>query len=133
AFGFGRVTQRLELKRGREVDVRIELVPEPLELPPLVVVSERRSRLEVLGFYERRRLGQGYSLTREEIETRRPALASDLFRMVPGVRRPLHTPDPLRVLGPRGVGAWLGLSSEKPERRWVRLRTLPPLLLLIPA
>lgn len=29
---------------------------------------------------------QGYSLTREEIETRRPALASDLFRMVPGVR-----------------------------------------------
>lgn len=90
ALGYRAVTSPVDLRGGREMEVRVELPPAPLELEPLVVVSRRRSRLEAAGFYERRRAGQGYSLTREEIEAHRPLRASDLFRRIPGVQ--LETP-----------------------------------------
>lgn len=86
ALGFRPVSRTVGLQRGHILDIRVELVPEPLELEPLVVVSSRRSRLETAGFYERRRLGQGYSLTREEFASRNPSVPSDIFRMIPGVQ-----------------------------------------------
>lgn len=85
ALGYGTAEDTVDLRGGREMEARVELQPAPLELPPLVVVSRRETRLERSGFYERRRSGQGYSLTREEIESHRPLRASDIFRRVPGV------------------------------------------------
>jgi hypothetical protein len=86
ALGFRPVSRTVGLQRGHILDIRVELVPEPLELEPLVVVSSRRSRLETAGFYERRRLGQGYSITRAEFSSRNPSVPSDIFRMIPGVQ-----------------------------------------------
>lgn len=97
ALGYGFARDSVELTGARVVDVRVEVSPRPLELPPLVVVSRRRSRLETAGFYERRRAGQGYTLTREEVEAHQPSRVTDVFRMVPGVRlvRPRGGGDPL--------------------------------------
>lgn len=86
ALGYGAAAETLALTGGREMEVSVELSPAPLELPPVVVVSRRRTRLESVGFFDRRRTGQGYSMTRAEIEDRRASRASDLFRAVPGVR-----------------------------------------------
>ncbi len=86
ALGYRTADEDVDLTGARAMDISVELVPEPLELEPLVVVSRRQSRLETSGFYERRRMGQGYSLTREEIEAHRPMLATDVFRRIPGVR-----------------------------------------------
>ena len=66
AFGYRTAAAPLEAFEGMEVSVRVDLVPEPLEMEPLVVVSSRRSRLDTSGFNERRRQGQGSSITRSD-------------------------------------------------------------------
>lgn len=86
ALGFGPATTVLDLSAGEDLDVVVELGPEPLELDPVVVVSHRDPRLEAVGFYARRQAGQGYSLTREEIRARGAGRASDVFRHIPGVQ-----------------------------------------------
>ena len=85
ALGYRTADEDVELSGSRAFDISVELVPQPLELEPLVVVTRRQSRLETSGFYDRRRMGTGYSLTRDEIEAHRPLRASDVFRWVPGV------------------------------------------------
>lgn len=85
AFGYRNTSGPVAVLAGPEVEVRVDVVPAPLELEPLVVVSVRRSRLEASGFFERRRMGQGSSLTRQEFASRSPARPSDLFRLLPGV------------------------------------------------
>jgi len=84
AYGFSSVSQDVALAGASEMDLRIGLVPEALELEPIVVTSFRRTRLEGSGFYQRRQLGIGHTFTRDEIQRRSPARVSDLFRMVPG-------------------------------------------------
>jgi len=86
AFGFRRAVGPLEVGEGADVHVSVDLAPAPLEMEPLVVSSVRHSRLAMSGFYERRRRGMGYFLTREEFEGRAVARPSDLFRMIPGVQ-----------------------------------------------
>jgi hypothetical protein len=85
AFGYRNATGPVDAPQGTETRVLVDLVPEPLEMEPLVVVSNRRSRLDSSGFNQRRRQGQGFSITREEFESRHPARASDVFRLLPGV------------------------------------------------
>jgi hypothetical protein len=85
AFGYRNATGPVDAPQGTETRVLVDLVPEPLEMEPLVVVSNRRSRLDTSGFNQRRRQGQGFSITREEFESRHPARASDVFRLLPGV------------------------------------------------
>jgi len=104
ALGFRIADEEVELSGSREMDIRVELVPQPLELEPLVIVSQRRSRLETAGFYDRRRMGAGYSLTRDEIEAHRPMRATDVFRFVPGVH-----------LVPSRRGAMLRFRGCSPE------------------
>lgn len=86
ALGYRTSVSVLELPAGMEVEVLVELGPEPLELSPLVVVTHRDPRLQAVGFYARRQAGQGYSLTREEIRARGAARPSDVFRHIPGVQ-----------------------------------------------
>lgn len=85
AFGYRTAVGPVDPQRGMEVSVTVDLVPEPLEMEPLVIVSSRRSRLDTSGFNQRRMQGQGSSITREEFESRHPARASDVFRLLPGV------------------------------------------------
>ena len=56
------------------------------ELDPVVASVRRRSRLEMAGFYQRRRSGIGRALTREEIEDQSPYRLADLFRQIPGAQ-----------------------------------------------
>jgi outer membrane cobalamin receptor len=76
----------IELSGAGEVDLRIELAAEAVELEPLVVTAARQSRLERSGFFERRRFGMGHTRTREEIEALSPFRFSDIFRTIPGVQ-----------------------------------------------
>lgn len=85
ALGFTPVSRDLVLGGAPELELQIEMVPEALELEPVVVTSVRRTRLDGSGFHERRRLGLGHTFDRDDIERRSPARVSDLFRTVPGV------------------------------------------------
>ena len=85
AFGYRNAVGPLEVTQGTETFVRVDLFPAPLEMEPLVVVSTRQSRLETSGFNQRRRQGQGFSVTREEFESRHPMRPSDVFRLIPGI------------------------------------------------
>jgi hypothetical protein len=71
---------------GAEVDVRVSLAAEALELEPVVVTSARRSRLQAEGFYHRERYFAGEFLLREDIQDRNPLVVQDLVRMMPAFR-----------------------------------------------
>jgi hypothetical protein len=68
----------------------VEMPPEALELPPLVVVAESRSfNLEMQGFYHRRNQGlhTGFFFSPEDVEKRRSQRrVMDLLWGIPGVR-----------------------------------------------
>jgi len=68
-----------------DLELEISLVPDAIELDPVVVEVRRRSTLERTGFLERRRAGLGWSLDRAQIEEARPLEPSDLLRRAPGV------------------------------------------------
>lgn len=85
-IGFGEVRDSVVLEFGSRVRLVVEMVPEAVELEPLVVQTTQRGRLVSAGFYRRRRAGLGRFLTRPEIEERDPYRVSDLFRSIPGVR-----------------------------------------------
>jgi hypothetical protein len=86
AFGYRDTSGPVEAILTEEVSVSVDLVPAPLEMEPMVVATSRRSRLATSGFYERRRQGQGYFVTRQEFEKRNPTRPSDIFRTMPGVQ-----------------------------------------------
>ncbi|HSW31065.1 MAG TPA: TonB-dependent receptor [Longimicrobiales bacterium] len=86
AFGYRDTSGPVEAIAVGEVAVSVDLVPAPLEMEPVIVAIGRRSRLATSGFYERRRQGQGYFITRQEFEKRSPTRPSDIFRTMPGVQ-----------------------------------------------
>ena len=67
-------------------DLRAEMVGPEYELDPIIAVAGRESRLEAVGFYERRDVGLGDYLSRDELVTLNPARLSDVFREIPGAR-----------------------------------------------
>jgi hypothetical protein len=83
---FSKLTHLLLLTRGGRVDVRVEMVTVDYELPPIVVVATRLTKLESGGFYARREAGRGTFLTRADIAERSPSRLSELFRTIPGAR-----------------------------------------------
>ena len=85
ALGYRSISHMVPLSGYGSVDLAIELSPDALELEPLVVVTRRRTTLELNGFYERRRRGFGHQLNRAEIEERRVMQVTDLVRTMPGV------------------------------------------------
>jgi hypothetical protein len=87
------VTARLdEIRSGDIVDVEVLMVPGTIALEPLVVRG--RSQNALGGFYERlERARFGHFVTREQIDERPSARASELLRHIPAV-----------VLRPQRVG-----------------------------
>jgi hypothetical protein len=84
ALAFLELTRPVTFAAAGAADVRVEMVPDALELEPIVVTATRLAWLADVGFYERRARGLGYSLAREEIEARNPYLVSDIFYGIPG-------------------------------------------------
>jgi hypothetical protein len=79
---------RADLEPGQVHNFRFELHQLPLTLPPVIVegVKPENYKPSLEEFYERRREGFGYFLTREQIEELHPAQPTDLFWSIPGVQ-----------------------------------------------
>jgi hypothetical protein len=74
----------ISLRAGESVTLEVRLGRTAIALEPLVVTARRGTA--VVGFYERqRRGGLGRYITRDQIERRPAARASDLLRTLPGV------------------------------------------------
>jgi hypothetical protein len=87
-IGFRRtVTPPLSLEGYTLFRVEVRVAAEAVVLAPLEVVS--RSRTDrgptLAGFDERRTMGTGWFVTREEIESQRPSRVTDLLATAPGV------------------------------------------------
>lgn len=85
-IGYRLLTDTLDLDSGTTTRVRVEVVPEAVDLEPLVVTVSRRTLLEQVGFYDRQSTAIGTFLTRSDIERRQPRQFTDLVRTMPGVR-----------------------------------------------
>lgn len=81
---FKEVERHVLLGAGDRLQVQIDMALDALELEPVVVVSQRRSVLERVGFHERQLGSTGHFLTAEDIQRRGVRRMSDLFRSVPG-------------------------------------------------
>ncbi len=106
APGYGTLAWELGVEGEGLLVLDVHLVPEALELDPVVVEVRRESSLARTGFLERRARGMGTFIDRAEIEARRPLFATDLLRTVPGV-----TVGP----GPAGHGriaSWRGCAPQ---------------------
>jgi hypothetical protein len=86
ALGFHEMAEPVEIGREGPVEVRIEIVPQALELDPVVVTALQRGYLDRAGFYDRQRRGSGTHLTRDEFLARASFQVSDVFRSIPGTR-----------------------------------------------
>ena len=89
-LGYAPLRHAVSVTRGHTTEVEIGLVPAPAELEPLVVTATRLRKLEIKGFYERKRWGEltgnGYFFGPEYIERWRPSSVGTLVRMnVPGI------------------------------------------------
>ena len=75
-LGYAPLRHSVEVNTGITTDLEVGLVPEPVELEPLVVTKVRSRRLEIKGFYERKwwgeRLGLGTFYEADYIERWRP-------------------------------------------------------------
>lgn len=68
------------------------LEPQAVELEPLKVTVPRTSRrLREVGFYERRRTGEGFFTTAREIQEKHFGSTDDVIELSPGSRIRLHT------------------------------------------
>lgn len=71
-IGYARLRHAVSVTSGLTTEAEIGLVPEPVELEPLVATATRSRRLEIKGFYERRHwgelLGLGTFITAADIE-----------------------------------------------------------------
>lgn len=86
-FGFQPLDDVIDIVGIGPVELRIELVPDAVELDPVLVTTTRPSRLSRAGFYERERRSIGTHLTREEILRRTPnPTVSEVLRTIPGVQ-----------------------------------------------
>ena len=83
--GFGPETVEATVGADRVDSVAVVLHNVVVELPGMTVESEARERL-LSDFYRRKEHGHGHYVTRAQIEERRPALLTDIMRLIPGVR-----------------------------------------------
>ena len=88
--GYAPLKHAVTVSQGMTTEVVVGLVPDPIEMEPLVATATRSRRLEIGGFYERKYWGElvggGKFFTLEDIERRNPLLISHLAADAPGVR-----------------------------------------------
>ena len=90
SLGYAPLVYPVVVSKGVTTDLELGLVPEPLEMEPLVAMATRSRRLEVKGFYERKfwgeRIGGATYYTADDIERRQPLRISHMIAEEPGVR-----------------------------------------------
>ncbi|MYA34050.1 MAG: TonB-dependent receptor [Gemmatimonadales bacterium] len=90
-LGYAPLRHMVSVSRGATTEIQIGLVPAPLEMEPLVATAVRLRRLEIKGFYERKRwgelLGLGAFFTLADIERRKPRIISDMIMQEASIRR----------------------------------------------
>jgi len=85
-IGYRDLQDTLQVDLESDLELILPMSVSPIELEPLLVVTQRRDRGIMGDFEERRRSGQGTFFDREDIEARHPMFLTDLLRMVPGAR-----------------------------------------------
>lgn len=89
-LGYAPLTHVIEISPGLTTEVEIGMVPDPVEMEPIVATATRSRRLEVKGFYERRHwselVGTGTFYTAEDIDRRRPVEISHMIADESGIR-----------------------------------------------
>lgn len=86
-FGYEPRTVPATVAAGTTARVDVVLSPLVQELPGMTVLEQQqRVRKMLEGFYHRRESGNGYFITRQEIESRNPIQLSDMLRMMPGAQ-----------------------------------------------
>ena len=89
-LGYAPLIHPVWVSRGITTEVEVGLVPDPVEMEPLVATTTRSRRLEIKGFYERKHWGEliGGSTfyTAEDIERRRPLRISHMIAEEPSMR-----------------------------------------------
>lgn len=89
-LGYAPLSHVVSVSRGITTEVEIGLVPDPVEMEPIVATATRPRRLEVGGFYERKYWGElvggGTYFTAADIERRGPVLISHMIADEPGIR-----------------------------------------------
>ncbi|HEU0014402.1 MAG TPA: carboxypeptidase regulatory-like domain-containing protein [Longimicrobium sp.] len=102
----GVTTQQLTLVHRDSVEVEVRLDKEVVLMSPLTVVGRKYLNPHLQGFEERRRMGRGHFITREQIEERNAGRVSDLVTYAAGVR--LTAPGRGSARGSRGVASMRG-------------------------
>lgn len=89
-LGYAPLSYVLEVSPGLTTEVEIGMVPDPVEMAPIVATATRSRRLEVQGFYERKLwsdvVGAGTFYTAEDIDRRRPVQISQMIADESGIR-----------------------------------------------
>ena len=103
AIGYEPRSVVVRLASGKTATTRLVLDKRVDVLAAVNVVGKSVERTrDVTGFDQRRRMGTGNYLTREEIEKRNPLLISDALRTVPGLQIAPGGPGQNRILGRGG-------------------------------
>ena len=71
---------------GRTMELGVRLETGTVELPELLVEGRNATPAKMSSFFNRKGSGQGYFVTREDIEKREPRILTDMLRQVPGLR-----------------------------------------------
>ncbi|MDE2661458.1 MAG: carboxypeptidase regulatory-like domain-containing protein [Gemmatimonadota bacterium] len=90
SLGYAPLVHPVVVSRGTTTEIEIGLVPDPVEMEPIVATATRSRRLEVKGFYERKYWGElvsgGTFFTVADIERRNPVLISHMIADLSGIR-----------------------------------------------
>ncbi len=84
-LGYGDVEDTVSLD-GEDLSLHASMVPEALDLEPVVVTVRRRTSPWMEEFERRRSGGFGSFVTRADLEARRHGRVTDALRQVPGLR-----------------------------------------------
>ena len=89
-LGYAPLTYAVEVSSGHTTEIEIGMVPDPIEMAPIVATATRSRRLELKGFYERRERGEfagtGTFYTAEDVDRRRPLEISHMVADESGLR-----------------------------------------------
>ncbi len=101
--GFSPVTQPVDLTLREPRTVALTLQIAPPTLDPIKVTAAAQTGLQKVGFEQRKKMGLGHFLTRDQIEGKLPTYMTDIFTTMPGIHVDYSTGQPV-LQGSRGVG-----------------------------